>query len=389
MRHFNYLTENDMESFFHLKPGIFKRDDSRDKLSYALGATLYMPAVRKNIIDDLINRKHKGLMSMVICMEDSIGDDMVEEAEKSLVEHLKRLDLAIKSQELEYQDIPLIFIRVRNALHLNRIYQIAGDLLRSVTGFVFPKFTNTSGERYFEFLKRITEETGKTFYAMPILESPELIYWERRNEAITELVSMLDYYSDLILNIRIGGTDFCGLFGIRRSFDVTIYDISVIRDCIAFIVNTFCRVQRQFVVSGPVWEYFSSERILKPQLRVTPFRGYFGAEGEKIRSRLLDSYTDGLMREVLLDKANGLIGKTVIHPSHIVPVQALYVVTHEEYMDAVSILSSGEEKNGAVKSSYSNKMNEIKPHKLWAEKIIRRAEIFGVFHEHQSFTCLL
>jgi citrate lyase beta subunit len=389
VRHFNYLNAKEIDSFFYIKPGTFKRDDSKDNLAYALGATLYMPAVRKNIIDDLISCKHKGLMSMVICTEDSIGDDMVEEAEKSLVLHLERLEVAIKAGELQYEDIPLIFIRVRSPIHLEKIRVIAGDLLKNITGFVFPKFTDSNCEEYFVNLKSVIESIGKPFYAMPILESPELIYWEKRADSIKKLVSVVDYYSHLVLNIRIGGTDLSGLFGIRRSPDVTIYDISVIRDCIAFLINTFCRFERQFVVSGPVWEYFSSERVLKPQLRLTPFRGYFGPEGEKIRLKLLDDYTDGLMREVTLDKANGLMGKTVIHPTHIIPVHSLYVVTHEEYMDACSILSTCPDGNGAVKSTYSNKMNEIKPHTLWAEKIIRRANIFGVFHQQHSFTCLL
>ncbi len=389
MRYFNYLSENDLENFFYIKPAYFSRDDEVGKLSHALGATLYMPAVRKNIVDELKIKKHKGLMSMVICTEDSIGDHMVEEAEKTLAQTLVDLEEAIKTGELEYQDVPLIFIRVRNPGHMKRILDISGEFLKNITGFVFPKFTDVNGEEYFRNLKYINEALNKIFYAMPILETPELIYCEQRHERMKNVVSILDYYYRLVLNVRIGGTDLSGLFGIRRSFDVTIYDISVIRDFIGFLVNTFCRIERQYVISGPVWEYFYSERILKPQLRVSPFRGFFGAEGDKIRSRLLDDYTDGLMREVLLDKANGLIGKTVIHPTHIVPVQSMYVVTHEEYSDAMNILSTCGSKDGALKSAYSNKMNEIKPHTLWAEKIKKRADIFGVFHDHQTFTCLL
>jgi len=388
MRHFSYLSDKEIETFFYLPPQSFSHEDSREKIAYALGATLYMPAIRKNIVEDLICKKHKGLASMVIDTEDSIGDNMVEAAEETLKEHLNALDSALENGDLSIDETPFIFIRVRNSEHLKKIYNLYGEKLKNIDGFVFPKFTDKNAEEYFGNLKDINEAIGKTLYAMPILESQELIYCEKRCDAIKSVATILDYYSHLVLNVRIGGTDFSGLFGIRRSFDVTIYDISVIRDCIAFLVNNFCRIERQFVIAGPVWEYFSSERILKPQLRVTPFRGSFGPEGEKIRSRLLDDYTDGLMREVLLDKVNGLVGKTVIHPTHIVPVQALYVVNHEEYIDAMSIMSSCQTESGAVKSTYSNKMNEIKPHKLWAEKILKKAEIFGVFHEHQSFTCM-
>ena len=49
---------------------------------------------------------------------------------------------------------------------------------------------------------------------------------------------------------------------------------------------------------------------------------------------------DGLIREILMDIANGLTGKTIIHPSHIKVVQALNVVTFEEYLDALTINES-------------------------------------------------
>ena len=91
----------------------------------------------------------------------------------------------------------------------------------------------------------------------------------------------------------------------------------------------------------------------------------------------------------MLDKANGIIGKTIIHPTHIIPVEALYVVSHEEYTDACNIISNNNSEKGVFKSSYSNKMNEIKPHLSWAENIIKRSKVYGVFHENKSFTDLL
>ena len=96
---------------------------------------------------------------------------------------------------------------------------------------------------------------------------------------------------------------------------------------------------------------------------------------------------DGLIREVHLDKANGLIGKTVIHPSHVAAVHALSVVTHEEYCDAADILRvTG---GGAMASTYANKMNEAKPHRNWARRTMLRAEVFGVAAEGVTFVDLL
>ena len=51
--------------------------------------------------------------------------------------------------------------------------------------------------------------------------------------------------------------------------------------------------------------------------------------------------------------------RTVIHPSHVIYVNALHAVTEEEYIDAVNILRS--EKDGVFKGKGGNKMNEVKP----------------------------
>ena len=166
----------------------------------------------------------------------------------------------------------------------------------------------------------------------------------------------------------------------------------MIRDCIADIINIFGRVESDYVVSGPVWEYFSNGgRVLKPQLRKSPFEAFHGTNGcngTKIRSQLLNKYVDGLIREVIVDRENGIIGKTIIHPSHIIPVQSLYVVGHEEYLDALSILENSQGRLGVIKSHYTNKMNEVKPHYNWAQKILLRAKNYGVFHEQHNFISL-
>ncbi len=72
---------------------------------------------------------------------------------------------------------------------------------------------------------------------------------------------------------------------------------------------------------------------------------------------------------MLLDKANGLTGKTVIHPTHVAAVHALSVVTHEEYCDAGDILGTST-RGGVAASAYGNKMNESKPHAAWARRIM-------------------
>ena len=262
-----------------------------------------------------------------------------------------------------------------------------------ITGFVLPKFTQENGWTYFEEIAQYNKHraaSASVLYGLPILESASVIYRESRVETLLEIKKILETYRQYVLNVRIGATDFSSLFGLRRSPDSTIYDISPIRDCMADIINIFGRVDTGHVISGPVWEYFSNrERVLKPQLRLTPFEEALGKPGRDLRTKYITNALDGLIREVILDKENGIVGKTIIHPTHIKPVHALYAVTHEEYVDAMSIVANNDGFRGVMKSEYANKMNEIKPHLNWANRILFRSKIYGVLHEQQHYIGLL
>jgi len=388
MKYFSYLSAEEEQTIFFIPPEpIFVTE--KPLLEYALGATLYMPATRKIAVQD-ISGKLQGLMSMVLCFEDAIGDNEIATAEEAVVDQMNLLELAVKQGTTCLTDIPLIFIRLREAEQMARLAEKLGDSLRYIAGFVFPKFTQDSGLAYLEGLEKLNKNMAKPLYGMPILESREIIYVETRRKVLLDIRQLLGDYRQYILNVRIGATDLSGIFGLRRSPDLTIYDIAPIRDCIADIVNVFSRPEDHYVVSGPVWEFFSSERVLKPQLRQGPFVDRMGQMGgRQLRSNLLCRYIDGLIHEVLLDKANGLIGKTIIHPSHIKPIQALSVVSHEEYSDALSILSGVGGEFGVLPSQYANKMNEIKPHSNWAKKIMLKSKVYGVFNEQHNFTSLL
>jgi citrate lyase beta subunit len=381
MKFFTYFYENELNQLFFQKPKSFNKFTDREVLSFALGATLYMPATRPNIHQELLSKKHVGLTSLVIDLEDAVGDNEVGKAEELLIEELLKLSGEINKAYLTIDDLPLIFIRIRNLEQFKKIKEHLGDAMQLLTGVVLPKFSLDSGEELLaEVMKIHTDQ--QPFYAMPILETNKVIQKETRMTELMGIKQLLDRYKDNILNIRIGATDFCGLYGIRRSVDTTVYEIAVLRDCIADIINVFQRSDSPYVISGPVWEYFSAKpRMLKPQLRQTPFRERYGDEGLKWRAELIDQNMDGLIREILMDIANGLTGKTIIHPTHIKAVQALNVVSYEEYMDACSILEAATGEIGVKKSNFENKMNEIKPHYYWAKKIILKSQLYGVLNE--------
>ncbi len=223
---------------------------------------------------------------------------------------------------------------------------------------------------------------------MPVLESPELLYRESRVETLEGIFRAVDKYRDRVLALRLGVTDFCSSYGLRRGPDMTAYDIQVVASVISDVVNMLGRADGTgFTVTGPVWEYFHvQERMFKPQLRQSPF---LEVEATALRQKLIEHAMDGLLREISLDRANGLLGKTCIHPSHVLPVHALSVVSHEEFSDAQDILRPERDGGGVLRSAYTNKMNEVKPHRAWAERTLLRATVFGVANEDIGFVELL
>lgn len=365
MQYFSYLSDKEQQELFYLKPRKFNKEMSKEKLAFSLGATLYMPATKESISFDILTKKFPGLMSMVLCLEDAIGDNQIEEAERMLGLHINNIYEHIKHENISQEELPMIFVRVRDVAQLGRLARNLGSKLKVLTGFVFPKVTTETAEAYFHLLQTTNSQYNLALYGMPILESAQIIYKETRLSSLLKLKEIFKKYEHLVLNIRIGATDFSSYFGLRRPRDMSIYDIGVIRDCIVDFINIFSRDQEQFVISGPVWEYFNK------------------------KSGQMDESYDGFINEIRLDRANGLIGKTTIHPSQIRPVQALYVVSHEEYLDAKNILEHNKGQLGVMKSQYQNKMNEIKPHLNWAQKIINLAEVYGVYQDDKNYKHLL
>lgn len=382
MQHFT----TEAETIFYKKPQPFTKWETSDILSYALGATLYMPASMPTIVSLIRSQKYKELTSLVIDLEDAVGDAELVDCEAKLVEDISELYVLYQRKQLLLQELPLLFVRVRHVEQFQKLTTVLGKKQEILTGYVFPKFTAEQGARYFELLEQTILENDLILYGMPILESREVLYKESRMEALLDIKAVLHQYKARVLNVRIGATDFCGIYGIRRRMDSTIYDISVIRDCIADIVNILGREEDGFIISGPVWEYFNNQRVLKPALRVTPFSEKGALD---TRKALLDDCLDGLMKEVLMDKQNGIVGKTIIHPSHIRVVHALYAISYEEYLDALSIIENNDGQKGVMKSHYANKMNEIKPHMRWAQRILKQAHVYGVYHESVDFASLL
>lgn len=382
MRHFGQIAPDVRKRLFHQEPCSFTAESPARLLSAALGATLYSPATRPSLADDILKQSARGLVSMVLCLEDSIDDADVPVGEENLVRQLT--DLAERSGD----DVPLLFVRVRTPEQIPDLVRRLGPAVRLLSGFVLPKFTEERGMPFLEALAAAEATSGRRLFAMPVLESPDLLYRESRVQTLEGISRAVDKYRDRVLALRLGVTDFCSSYGLRRGPDMTAYDVQIVASVIADVVNMLARADGTgFTVTGPVWEYFRvQERMFKPQLRQSPF---LEGQAVELRQKLIEHFMDGLLREISLDRANGLLGKTCIHPSHVLPVHALSVVSHEEFSDAQDILRPERCGGGVMRSAYTNKMNEVKPHRAWAERTLLRGEVFGVANEDVGFVELL
>lgn len=116
------------------------------------------------------------------------------------------------------------------------------------------------------------------------------------------------------------------------------------------IVTTFAT---QYVVSGPVWEYFAGE-----------------------------GWDTGLRRELAQDLLSGFVGKTVIHPNQIPVVNDMLKVSRRDYQDACHILGWDQDAGLLVSASPdATRMDEFKTHSSWANRILHLAKSYGIREE--------
>ena len=331
----------------------FDKNSGKEVLQYAVGGLLYMPGTNTKIARKILKKEDPNMKSLVLCLEDSIGDSIVEQAEECVKNTLYEIYNAINIGQFSISDLPLIFIRVRECGQMTRLVKKCGDSISTITGFVLPKFNKSNALSYIKEFVNILECTKSTLYLMPIIESKDVMYKPTRLDNLCYIQNVLKAISDYVLCIRIGGTDFCNIFGIRRPINTTIWDIGVISDCISDIINIFAT---DYVVSGPTWEFFEN----KDDTNQT-------------------AWSEGLKKELFYDRLNGIIGKTCIHPTQIPYIQQSLIVSEADYNNALQVLSmSSQSFVGVKKGTNGNQMNESKTHINWAKKILALSGIYGI-----------
>src|SRR3954469_3538553 len=106
MRHFGFLAPDERDRLFLRAPQEFPADAEPERIGVGLGASLYCPATRPQLAGDIRRRAATGVTSMVVCLEDSVPDSELVDAERNAVTQLR--ELATSGDEL-----PLVFLRVR------------------------------------------------------------------------------------------------------------------------------------------------------------------------------------------------------------------------------------------------------------------------------------
>jgi citrate lyase beta subunit len=287
---------------------------------WCLGAPLYMPGNRRDIIEIANGEKYPMLRAMIFCTEDAVSQSDVY----SCLRHLGLCLQGFRSSSKRFR-----FIRARNPEILARLLELPD--IEKVDGFVLPKFNISNFNAYMDQLQ------GTNFYVMPTLETRDVF----DPQAMIELrQAMLASESlDRILMLRIGGNDLMSLLGIRRPRTLTLYD-TPLGHVIAQLVTQF--KPYGFALSAPVYEYLD------------------------------DSAT--LQTEIQLDLAHGLIGKTAIHPSQIALIESAYAVEKEDYEMALSLT----EQSAPAVFKMHNAMCEVSTHRQWGVELLNRHRYYGV-----------
>ena len=284
-----------------------------------LGAPLYMPANRRDLMEIANGEKLPMLRSMIFCTEDALSRHDLETS----IRHLGLCLQGFRPASPRFR-----FIRARNPEVLSRLLDLPH--IEKIDGFVLPKFTAGNFSAYLDRLE------GTDFKIMPTLETREVF----DRGALCELRQALlqDTIAERVLMLRIGGNDLMNILGLRRPRHMTLYE-TPLGNVISQLVTVF--KPYGFSLSAPVFEYLDDRATLQ--------------------------------KEIQLDLAYGLTGKTAIHPDQVQAIENAYVVDKEDYEMALSVNAS----SAPAVFRMHNAMCEVATHKQWSMGIIDRHSCYG------------
>ena len=312
---------------------------------YQLGASLYMPATRKDIWQVIKRDKLPTINSIIICLEDAVSHADVEMALTQLqtllhtwATHLDSInepsDNANDTKHQPQQPTrPLVFVRPRSPMMLQQL--AAFEHIDLLDGFVLPKVDMYSLSNWRMACQNLSAEQ----LLMPTLETAAL-FDQHHNQELA--IAFKEAFVQPIFALRIGGNDLFSALRLRRPKNNIVYDTPI--GTLAYQLLS-CFVPHGFYLTAPVFEYLDSPTLF--------------------------------MQELTRDVGLGLVGKTVIHPSQIALVQQAYCVPTSVLDEAEAILHA--EAKAVFK--YNDTMLEPATHRAWATEVVNRAQVFGTIDD--------
>ena len=293
----------------------------------ALGAPLYIPADHPHLEAIMHGRRLPAVRSLIVCTEDALAAWAVEPA----LARLRRLLPTLQPSSC------LRFVRVRHSDVLHRLLEMPG--VEHLSGFVLPKCTLEDVPRYGALL------ASTAFWVMPIIET-RCAFEAAPLYALRDALLQGPLAKHLLL-VRIGANDLLALLGLRRPRGLTIHE-TTLGTVIQRIVHLF--VPAGCAVAAPVFDHLDDTRTLR--------------------------------REVRQDIAQGLLGKAAIHPQQITLIEDGYRVTPQELEQAQRIVADG----APAVFQLHGSLCEPATHQPWAQRILRRAALYGVAHHEAADT---
>ena len=282
-----------------------------------LGGTLFIPATHPGLAAVMRGEKYPQLRSAVIDFEDGINAKAPAAALTSLIDLLPTL--AAPSL--------LRFIRPASPALLKEMLRREG--IGNIDGFILPKFGLENIDTWLSPLQ------NSSFAMMPSIEGAELFC----PRDLTTLADMLRPYRKRIPVVRFGLEDMLRQLGIARGCDRPLYSLVAPAQIIGTLIAAF--KPQGYHISGGVYRCYR--------------------DGEGFRA------------EVEEDLKQGLLSKTIIHPSQIDVIEEVYKVTRNELQQAEAILNT---QNNV--SALHGIMLEKPTQTPWAETILKRAALYGV-----------
>lgn len=283
-----------------------------------LGASLYLPATRPDLLDLLAGERLPGLRSVIVCTEDSVAEEHLSLAS----ENVRRAARSLRPSST------LRFLRVRRPQLLRAFTAMAG--FEGFDGLVLPKVSLESLPAY----QRALEGTP-TLPLMPVLET-EIVFDPAQ---LARLVAQIERWPNPLIAFRVGGNDILHRLGLRRPRRKTAYD-TPLREA---IVNVLAVMRpRGIAVAAPVFEHYSDLETLR--------------------------------REVEMDVAFGLTTKAAVHPCQVPVIEAAYRPRWDEVLEARRLVAP----DAPAVFGRSGSMCEVATHQRWAVELLERAAVHGV-----------